>query len=81
MAVAADERREIGVRTRAAAVSHKARADAAYADLMPVVTQLRAEGLSHRMIADRLNEEGHVTRTGKPWNGVQVGRVLERAAA
>jgi len=66
---------------RAAAASHKARADLAYADLVPVVTQLRAGGLSHRMIADQLNEEGHVTRTGKPWNGVQVGRVLERAGA
>jgi DNA invertase Pin-like site-specific DNA recombinase len=114
VAVAADERRKIGERTRsalsalkargvplgasrpesrnlddasrsrgvrAAAVSHKARADAAYADLMPVVTQLRADGLSHRMIADRLNEEGHVTRRGKPWNGVQVGRVLDRVNA
>ena len=112
VAVAADERREIGERTkaalgalkargvplgaarlksrnlddasrargvRAATVSHKARADLAYADLVPVVTQLRAGGLSHRRIADRLNEEGHVTRTGKPWSGVQVGRVLERA--
>ncbi len=91
VAVAADERRKISERTRAAlgalkargvplgAVSHKARADMAYADLVPVVTQLRAEGLSHRRIADRLNEEGHVTRTGKPWSGVQVGRVLERA--
>ncbi len=66
---------------KAAAVSHKVRADMAYADLMPVVTQLRADGLSHRMIADRLNDEGHVTRTGKPWNGVQVGRVLDRANA
>jgi hypothetical protein len=66
---------------RAAAASHKARADAAYADLVPVVAELRGEGLSHRLIADRLNEEGHVTRTGKPWNGVQVGRVLERAGA
>jgi hypothetical protein len=24
--------------------------------------------------------QGHVTRTGKPWNQVQVMRVLERAA-
>jgi DNA invertase Pin-like site-specific DNA recombinase len=66
---------------RAAAASHKARADLAYADLVPVVAELRGEGLSHRAIADRLNDEGHVTRTGKPWNGVQVGRVLERAGA
>jgi DNA invertase Pin-like site-specific DNA recombinase len=66
---------------RAAAASHKARADLAYADLVPVVAELRGEGLSFRAIADRLNDEGHVTRTGKPWNGVQVGRVLARADA
>jgi hypothetical protein len=34
-----------------------------------------------RAIAGRLNEEGHTTRQGKPWNQVQVSRVLERAAA
>lgn len=66
--------------TVAAAVSHARRADAAYADLVPVVTELRAEGKSHRQIAQWLNAEGYVTRTGKPWNGVQVGRVLERAS-
>jgi DNA invertase Pin-like site-specific DNA recombinase len=74
-----DAARERGV--RAAAVSHKARADLAYADLVPVVAELRGEGLSLRGIADRLNGEGHVTRTGKPWNGVQVARVLDRAGA
>ena len=66
---------------RAAAASHKARADLAYADLVPVVTQLRAEGLSHRMIADRLNGEGHETRRHRPWNQVQVMRVLARSGA
>ncbi len=114
VAVAADERRKIGERTkaalgalkargvplgaarpesrnlddasrargvRAAAVSHKARADLAYADLVPVVAELRGEGLSFRAIADRLNGDGHVTRMGKPWDGVQVGRVLDRAGA
>jgi hypothetical protein len=66
---------------RAAAVSHKARADMAYADLMPVVAELRAEGLSLRAIADRLNAEGHTTRRGAAWNPVQVARVLDRAGA
>jgi DNA invertase Pin-like site-specific DNA recombinase len=67
--------------TVAAAVSHARRADAAYADLLPVVTELRAEGKSHRQIAQWLNDEGYVTRQGKAWNGVQVGRVLARAGA
>jgi hypothetical protein len=32
-------------------------------------------------IADTLNQKGHTTRRGKPWNPVQVARVLERAEA
>jgi DNA invertase Pin-like site-specific DNA recombinase len=52
----------------------------AYADLAPLVRELRAQGLSLRQIAGRLDEEGHTTRSGKPWNPVQVARVLELAA-
>jgi len=39
------------------------------------------DGLSLQAIAKRLNEDGQTTRRGKPWNAVQVSRVLERAAA
>ena len=39
----------------------------------------KADGLSLREIAARLNEQGHTTRHGRPWNPVQVSRVLERA--
>ncbi len=56
----------------------RAKADAAYADLAAAVAELRAAGLSLRAVAARLNGEGHTTRTGKPWNPVQVARVLER---
>jgi ribosome-binding protein aMBF1 (putative translation factor) len=38
----------------------------------------RQTGMSQQAIADRLNEEGQTTRRGKPWNQVQVMRVLER---
>jgi len=31
-------------------------------------------------IADELNDQGHTTRRGKPWNPMQVSRVLKRAA-
>jgi Recombinase len=58
-----------------------AEAEAAYADLFPLVAELRAEGLSLRRIVDRLNAEGPTTRRGKPWNPVQVARVLARVAA
>jgi hypothetical protein len=48
----------------------------AYADLAPAIVSMRAEGLSLRQIAGRLNAEGHTTRRGKAWNQVQVMRVL-----
>jgi hypothetical protein len=32
-------------------------------------------------IANELNKQGHTTRRGKPWNPVQVARMLERAEA
>lgn len=51
----------------------------AYADLAPMMMQWRTEGQTLQQIGDRLNSEGHTTRRGKPWNPVQVARVLERA--
>src|SRR5205823_3762827 len=51
----------------------------AYSDLAPAMKEWRAEGLTLEAIAERLNAEGHTTRRGKPWNPVQVSRVLERA--
>lgn len=49
----------------------------AYADLAPVIASTRAEGLSLREIAMRLNNDGHTTRRGKAWNCVHVKRVLK----
>ncbi len=60
--------------------SRRAAAEA-YGDLIPTVQAMKAEGLSLRAMAKRLNAEGHTTRRGKPWNQVQVSRVLERAEA
>jgi DNA invertase Pin-like site-specific DNA recombinase len=65
-------------RERAAEARAKAAAEA-YADLLPILTELRGKGLSLQAIADELNAQGHTTRRGKPWNPVQVYRVLERA--
>jgi hypothetical protein len=47
--------------------------------LAPLVAELRAEGLSLRAIADRLNAEGHTMLRGRPWNAVQLARVIEQA--
>lgn len=50
-----------------------------YDDLVPDMRRWRAAGLSLRQIADRLNEQGHETRTGAAWTQVQVKRTLDRA--
>lgn len=69
-----------GVRGRAKAVAvRRVNTAAAYADLAPEVAALRAEGLSLRAIAARLNAEGHTTRRGSAWGPVQVRRVLDLA--
>jgi DNA invertase Pin-like site-specific DNA recombinase len=64
-------------RKRSAAVRRK-RALEAYADLVPVIEELRADGQSLAAIAKELNEQGHSTRRGRPWNAAQVRRVLLR---
>jgi DNA invertase Pin-like site-specific DNA recombinase len=61
--------------------SARTRADDAYADLAAMLAELRAGGLSLRAIAARLNAEGHTTRRGRPWNPVQVSRVLARTGS
>lgn len=58
-----------------------AQAREAYADLFPIITQLRSLGLSQAAIASRLNADGHTTRQGRPWSQPHVRRVLEMAAA
>lgn len=67
-------------RTVAAEVRSE-QADQAYADIFTLVTEWRASGITLAGIAEKLNADGHTTRRGKPWNPVQVSRVLERAAS
>jgi DNA invertase Pin-like site-specific DNA recombinase len=38
--------------------------------------ELRAQGIGFDRIAARMNQEGMPTRTGKPWHGVVVNRIL-----
>lgn len=71
------EARERGARN--AAKSHKARAIEAYTDLVPDMTSWHESGASLQDIADRLNANRYKTREQKPWNKVQVMRVLKRA--
>jgi DNA invertase Pin-like site-specific DNA recombinase len=48
----------------------------AYTDVVPLVIKFRESGYSLREIAARLDAEGYLTRRGKSWNPVQVGKVL-----
>jgi DNA invertase Pin-like site-specific DNA recombinase len=66
--------------TQRAAEAKSRAANEAYADLLPILTDFRARGLTLQAIAAELNVRGHTTRRGKPWNPVQVARVLERAS-
>lgn len=62
-----------------AAKAHREAFQDSYADLFPVVRELREEGRSLQQIADELTRQGHTTRHGRTWNRVQVLRVLRRA--
>lgn len=67
-------------RARQAAVATiKENAQQAYADLFGVVKARHVDGQTLQAIANELNEQGHLTRRGKPWGPVQVMRVLRRA--
>jgi len=57
-----------------------AKARAAVADVLPRILALKAQRLSLQAIADALNAEGSVTRSGKAWHPMQVSRALNRAA-
>jgi len=70
------EARERGAKRSAEVRAEKARA--AYEDLLPQMREWRAAGWTQQAIANRLNEAGHTTRRGRPWNQVQVARVLKR---
>lgn len=70
-------------RARGAIAGGKAardRAAAELAEVLPIVQELHAAGLSQRAIAARLNEAGHLTRTGRPWHQIAVRRLIDRLA-
>ena len=51
-----------------------------YADLLPLIVELRERGISLRDIAIRLNMDGHKTRSDAEWTATQVYRILKRGA-
>lgn len=77
-----ERRREGSARGAAkAAQVHRAAADAAYEDVLPLIQQLRAESMGINAIAKRLNQEGIPSRRGKQWYGATVKLVLSRATS
>jgi DNA invertase Pin-like site-specific DNA recombinase len=78
-----EDRRRAGAQKGAVAAGQirKQQATDAYGDLYAVVQAARAKGQTLRQIAAQLNTEGHTTRNGRPWNPVQVLRVLKRVSA
>lgn len=62
-----------------AAEAHRRNAAEAYTDVAEEMHALRNCGGSLREIAKLLNADGQTTRRGKPWNPMQVKRVLRRS--
>lgn len=71
------EARKRGAKNAGAAA--RAKAHEADSDIADDLRVLRAKGMALRAIAEELNARGHTTRRGKPWNAMQVRRVLAKA--
>lgn len=63
---------------KVAAKVNRQKATESYADILPMMRELRAGGLSLQAIADRLNAEGHTTSREKSWTPMGIARVLAR---
>ena len=69
---------------RKAAATHARNAREFYAPIVPIVAELRRQGLSLRAIARELDRRGVKTRVAyadqRRWSATQIRRVLARAA-
>lgn len=72
-----EEQRLRGSRAAGATQARKARED--NASILPIMQELKAEGLSLAGIAERLNDRNIPTRNMGRWSATQVKRVLDRA--
>lgn len=62
--------------SRAAKKLRDRESEPVYGEARPIVEEFRRNGLSLRVIANRLNERGLTTVRGRAWNPVQVSRLL-----
>lgn len=63
--------------TKAAAEAKKAKRLVQPEAIVPLLKELREQGLSLRAMAERLNEKGTLSFTGLPWNPMGVSRILK----
>ena len=63
---------------KASAIARRERTKEAYADLVPVVTEMRARGLSIYAVCDALNAQGQRNQRGLPWQFSAIARFLRR---
>ena len=79
--VGREDTRQAGLKKArlSAAKANRAAFEGEYSDLFPIIKELHGNGESLQAIAAKLNEQGQTTRRGKPWNKMQVSRVLHRA--
>jgi DNA invertase Pin-like site-specific DNA recombinase len=64
--------------SQAGVIARQRQTSEAYQHLSPLIVELRTTGQTLQQIAERLNADGYVTRTGKAWNRVQVMRLLPK---
>ncbi len=63
------------------AAGNRREADAFAANVLPIIATIQAAGItSARAIADELNARRVETARGGTWSGMQVSRILMRAA-
>jgi DNA invertase Pin-like site-specific DNA recombinase len=64
--------------TQAANAAARVRTKAVYADLLPLVVELRERGYTHAEIASQLNGLGHRNQRKHPWSSSNVWMLLRR---
>jgi len=62
----------------AAALARATRTKAAYRDLVPTISSLRASGMSTKVIAVELNAAGQRNQYGRRWNSTAVNNLCRR---
>jgi DNA invertase Pin-like site-specific DNA recombinase len=71
------------VRKRGWTASAKLRTEQATAarnEILPMVQDLQADGLSYSQICERLNSDGWTTRRGRPWSPAHISLLLSASA-